>query len=58
MKKLNVISSQFFNINYTSDKEGYLSFGEYPSKENDNDGIIKKPMHFPVLVNLVIFVGI
>ena len=36
LKKSNVISSYIFNINYTSDNEGFLSIGEFPSQYNDN----------------------
>ena len=47
LKKSNVISSPVFNLNYTSDKEGYLSIGEYPSQYNDNSGTIKKTNALP-----------
>ena len=49
LKKSNVISSYIFNLNYTSDNEGFLSIGEFPSLYNDNkeEDAIKKTNALP-----------
>ena len=36
LKQENAISSYIFNLNYTSDNEGYLSIGEYPPELKDD----------------------
>ena len=49
LKKSNVISSHIFNLNYTSDNEGFLSIGELPSQYNDNkdNDVIKTAVALP-----------
>ena len=39
LKQENAISSYIFNLNYTSDNEGYLSIGEYPPELKDEKKI-------------------
>ena len=39
LKKERIISEEYWNIKYTSDDEGYVLIGEYPSEYKDEKGI-------------------
>lgn len=49
LKISNAISSHIFNLNYTSDNEGFLSIGEFPSQYNENNekDVIKRTTALP-----------